>query len=116
MSERNIKAFLYDIIDHMEKAEKFVKGMEFEEFVKHEITIFATIRALEVIGEATKNIPDEIRVKYSDIPWRGMAGMRDKLIHFYFGIDYELVWKVVKNDIPQTRPKIEKILKELSNE
>ncbi len=106
---RNYGLYLKDILDAMEAIETFVEGMSFEEFIKDDKTVSAVIRKFEIIGEATKGVPDEIRQKYSDVPWREMAGMRDKLIHFYFGVDYELVWKTVKNRIPQVKPLIEEV-------
>lgn len=73
------------------------------------------IRALEVIGEAAKKIPTEIKKKYPQIPWKKMAGMRDKLIHEYFGVNIKVVWKTIKKDVPELKPKIEKMLKEINN-
>jgi len=71
------------------------------------------VRKLEIIGEATKNIPKLIRQKYKELPWSDMAGMRDKIAHFYFGIDYEIVWKVIKERLPEIKPVIQKILNEM---
>jgi len=73
----------------------------------------AVIRKFEIIGEASKHIPEEIKQKYLDIPWREMAGFRDKLIHFYFGIKHELVWNTIKMELPELKEKIERMLDEL---
>ncbi len=71
---------------------------------------FAVIRALEIIGEASKRLPDGLRVRYTEIPWKGMAGMRDRIIHGYDNVDYQIVWEVVKKDIPAIKPLIQKVL------
>ena len=103
---RNYKLYFRDISNAMESIETFVEGMDFEEFKKDDKTSSAVIRKFEIIGEATKQIPEEIRQKYPQVPWKEMAGMRDRLIHFYFGIDYKLVWKTIKKRIPQVKPLI----------
>ncbi len=109
---RDYKLFVKDMLDCINKIEGFVKDISYDDFIEDDKTSSAVVRKLEVIGEATKNIPKEIRQKYKELPWRDMAGMRDKVIHFYFGVDYEVVWKVVKERLPEIRPYIEKIIKE----
>lgn len=89
---RNHSLYLKDILTAITSIEEFVKGMDFDEFRKDDKTSSAVIRKFEIIGEATKKIPESLKKKYPEIPWKEMAGMRDKLIHFYFGIDYKLVW------------------------
>ena len=113
---REYEDYLNDISDAIKKIEIFIKGLEFDDFKKDDKTKFAVIRALEIIGEATKNIPDEIRNKHPKIPWKDMAGMRDVLIHGYFGVDEEIVWLTIKEKIPEIKPKIESIIKKLSDE
>ncbi len=75
-------------------------------------TINAVVRSLEVIGEAAKKMPDSMKKKYPEIPWKRMTGMRDKLIHEYFGIDLEIVWEVVNTELPPIKPLIQKVLEE----
>ncbi len=89
---RDYRIYLQDIAAAMASIEKFIEGMNFEAFQADDKTASAVMRKLEIIGEATKQVPQEVRDKYPQVPWREMAGMRDKLIHFYFGVDYSLVW------------------------
>lgn len=111
--KRNYALFIKDILECINKIEKFIENINFDEFVKDDKTSSAVIRKLEVIGEATKNIPKSIQEKYNQVPWKDMAKMRNKIIHFYFGVDYEIVWKVVKERLPKIKPILETILKEL---
>jgi len=111
--KREIGDYIEDIIEAMDAAMEFVKDMSYDEFVKDTKTIYATIRSLEVIGEATKNISDDVRKIYPEIPWRKMAGMRDKVIHEYFGVRLERTWEAIKKDIPYLKPLFEKILIDL---
>ena len=108
--KREIGDYIEDILEAMTNAIEFTKDMSYEKFVKDTKTVYAVIRAIEIIGEAVKNVPEDIRKKYPDIPWRSMAGMRDKVIHAYFGVKIERVWEVVKRDIPNLKPK--KMLRE----
>ena len=91
--------YIEDIIGAMNDALSFVKDMEYDVFLRDKKTIYAINRALEIIGEATKNIPASVKNRYPQIPWKKMAGMRDKVIHEYFGVDLKRVWRTVKKDI-----------------
>jgi uncharacterized protein with HEPN domain len=113
---REYEDYLRDLLDAIEKTQQFIQDLEFEDFKQDDKTKFAIIRALEIIGEATKHISEDFRKKYPEVPWKDMAGMRDVLIHDYFGIDEETVWITVKEKIPQLKPSIEEILSKLSDE
>ena len=106
-------SFIKDILNAMKEIEEFVDRMEFDEFCNDDKTRSAVTWQLHIVGEATKNIPKEIRTKYKEIPWNDMARTRDKISRFYFGINYKIVWKVIKEELPEIKPKIEQILKEL---
>uniref|UniRef100_A0A7J3M3C7 DUF86 domain-containing protein n=1 Tax=Archaeoglobus fulgidus TaxID=2234 RepID=A0A7J3M3C7_ARCFL len=109
---REFLDYVEDIVEAMKDAMSFVEGMDYEDFAKDKRTAYAVIRAIEVIGEAVKKVPISVRKRYPEIPWKEMAGMRDKVIHEYFGVDLRIIWKTVKEDIPNLRPLFEKILKD----
>ena len=111
--KRDYKLFVRDILDCINKIQEFIGNMAFEDFFEDDKTSSAVVRKLEIIGEATKNIPIEIRENYKELPWSEMAKMRDKIMHFYFGVDYEIVWKVIKERLPEIKDEIIKILKDL---
>lgn len=112
---RDGSLYLRDILAAIESIEAFVEDMDFESFRDDDKTTSAVIRKFEIIGEASKNVPAHIKEQYPSIPWKEMAGMRDRLIHFYFGIDYKLVWETIKNRMPTIKPLISQILKDLES-
>lgn len=107
---RNHSLYLKDILEAMEAIEQFVADMNYESFSKNDMVSSAVIRKFEIIGEAAKALHDSIKQEDPEIPWREMAGMRDKLIHFYFGVKHELVWQTIKDVIPQVKPQIQRLL------
>lgn len=109
---RDLRDYVKDILDAAGKSVDFVEGMTFEEFSHDDKTVYAVVRALEVVGEAVKNLPGEYKAKYLTIPWKDLAGMRDKLIHSYFGVDLKRVWLTVTEDIPLLRPEFERMARE----
>ena len=111
--KRRVGLYIKDIVEYMERAEEHVKVLSHEQFLNDRKTCDAVIRCIEVMGEATKNIPDDIRSKYPSIPWRDIAGMSDKPITGYFIVDSEEVWLAVKEDIPKLKPLIRDVLEDL---
>jgi uncharacterized protein with HEPN domain len=103
------KAYLKGILDAISDIEAFITNINETEFYKNKEKKYAVVRALEMIGEAAKNLSKELRSKHKEIPWKEIAGMRDKLIHWYFGIKWELVWETVKNKIPELKNQLLKI-------
>ncbi|OHB76849.1 MAG: hypothetical protein A2Z25_22685 [Planctomycetes bacterium RBG_16_55_9] len=99
MKDREIRDYINDLIEACEDILAFTEGMSYSDFINDKRTINAVVRSLEVIGEATKKLPVSLKDHYPKVPWKQMAGMRDKLIHEYFGIDKQMVWKVVKEHI-----------------
>ena len=102
--------YVKDTLEAIEKARQFIEGMGYDEFSRDDKTVYAAIRALEIVGEASKKIPQEVKDHYQEIPWREIAGMRDKLIHDYFGVNLVVVWKAVSEDLPQIEPLLRRLL------
>ena len=113
--DRNIKIYLKDIIVAIEAIEKFVKDLDFAEIKNNDLISSEVIRKFELIGEAAKNIPKEITEKYPEIPWKVLVAFRDKLIHFYFGIKYDIVWETIKSKLPELKENIKRIMEGFEN-
>ena len=109
---RDYRLYLKDILAAIESIESFVTGMHLAAFEADDKTASAVLRKFEVIGEAAKQIPDDVRQRHPGAPWKEMAGMRDRLIHFYFGVNHRLVWKTIQEDLPAAKAQIQRILKE----
>ena len=107
---RSVREYLKHIRDEISYLESESTGINKTKFLGDETRKRAFVRSIEVIGEATKNIPEDLRDEYPQIQWRAIAGMRDRLIHSYFGIDYDIVWDVLRNHIPAMAETIDAIL------
>ncbi|MBN1620839.1 DUF86 domain-containing protein [candidate division WOR-3 bacterium] len=105
--------FLEHILESIELIQKYTQNLSFDSFLASQSIQDSVIRRLEIIGEAAKNIPDDVRKIQPEIEWNKITGMRDVLIHHYFGVDLKLTWNVIQKDIPQLKPSVEKLLKKL---
>lgn len=114
--QKDPKIFLIHILESIEWINKGVNGLSKDKFINNVLVQDAVIRRLEIIGEAVKNLPVALKKKYPDIPWQKISGLRDKLIHGYFGIDVELVWEIVKKDLPPFKNQIEEMLRKSSTD
>jgi uncharacterized protein with HEPN domain len=110
MSKRKPDVYLQDILESIEHIQKFLDGVSEDEFYENVEKQDAVLRRLEIIGEAVKHLPEEIRENHPDIPWRQIAGMRDIIIHEYFGITLDMVWVVATEDILDLKSKVEEII------
>lgn len=110
MTKRNYKMFIEDILESIGKIESYIKGLNFKEFTTKGMVVDAVIRNLEIIGEASRNIPDEMRERNPEIPWKKMVGLRNIATHAYFGVDLEIIWEIITKNLPETKNQIRKTL------
>jgi uncharacterized protein with HEPN domain len=107
VSPKNWRFRIEDIIEALDRIFQYVQGLDYNSWLKDQKTIDAVIRNLEIIGEAAANVPQEIQDQYTDIPWYQMKGMRNILIHEYFGVDNEVIWKTIQEDLPILKTKMQ---------
>ncbi len=115
MSERADRNFLSDLQEAIRRIEVYTEGMAYQTFLEDTRTQDAVIRNLEIIGEATKNLSKDLRERHPYVPWKGMAGVRDRLIHHYFGVNLDIVWQIVTDELPKVASQLESILREENN-
>ena len=113
MFKRNWRLFINDILECIERIEKYVSGLSYDDFIKDDKTKDAVVRNLEIIGEVANQIPVDIRKRYKDIPWAQIVGLRHRLIHGYFVIDYDIVWNIIDKEMPDLKIRMKKIFKGL---
>jgi uncharacterized protein with HEPN domain len=111
---RDTSIYIKDIVAAIDSIGQFIEGIDFRQFCKDDKTSSAVMQKLQIIGEAVKNVPPDIKQRYGDIPWKQMAGMRDKLIHQYFRIKMDLLWETIRNDLPRLRIPLLEILDDIN--
>ena len=109
MSKREPILLLEDIIESIQKIKIYTSGLSLADFLKDDKTIDAVIRNFEIIGEASNRIPDEIRDKFQLVNWHRIRGFRNRIVHDYMGIDYEIVWEIIEKDLEELKNKIQEI-------
>jgi uncharacterized protein with HEPN domain len=109
MSKREDVEFLADVKEAVLRINAYIEDLSYEQFLEDKKTQDAVVRNLEIIGEAAKNVSDELKNKFPQIPWKDLAPVRDKLIHHYFGVNFDIVWNIVKQELPDVLSHLEEI-------
>jgi uncharacterized protein with HEPN domain len=112
MSKRNWKLFIEDILESIELIKQYVEKMKIDNFKEDRKTIDAVVRNLEIIGEASRYVSEEIKQKYPKVDWKGVSGLRNRIAHEYFGLSVEIIWEIITKELPSLKKEIEQILKE----
>ena len=113
MKKRAPNLYVHDMLDVINKIEKYIDNLTYEDFTQQGMLIDAILRNLEVFGEAAKGIPDNIKEEYPDIPWKRIIGLRNIVIHGYFGVDLENIWEIISKNIPEVKPAVVKLSQEI---
>jgi len=107
---RSYILYLEDMLEAIHRIQDYTKGLSFQEFTSSKLRTDAVIRNLEIIGEASKNVPDKLKKRYPGIPWRSMYGLRNYIVHEYFGIDFDNIWKIIVDELPENARDLKKII------
>ncbi len=110
MTKKNPAIFIEHILENINKIESFSKNITREILSKDKLRQYAIVRAIEIIGEAIKNLPSSFKKRYPQVPWKNIVGTRDKLIHHYFGVDLNIIWEIIEKEIPKLKKEIEEII------
>jgi uncharacterized protein with HEPN domain len=110
MSKRFWKLFVEDVLESLTRIGNYTENMDFEDFRADRKTIDAVVRNFEIIGEASRSIPNEIKEKYENVDWKGIIGLRNRIAHEYFGISTTIIWHILKEELPPLKPIMEQIL------
>ena len=111
MSKRPVANLLADMVEAIEKIRRYVQGMDLDAFIEDERTSDAVVRNLEIIGEAAARLPEEFTGSHASIPWAQIVGLRNRIVHGYFGIDLSLVWNIITHDIPPLHAQLQNLLR-----
>lgn len=109
-AKREYILYLEDMLQSMERIEEYLGELDFQEFQLNHLVVDAIVRNFEIIGEAAKNVPQNVQENYTELPWRKMYALRNLIAHEYFGIDYEMIWEIAKNNLPQNKADLIKVL------
>jgi uncharacterized protein with HEPN domain len=112
MSKRDWKLLFEDILESIGRIEKYTEGIHRDEFIGNQMIVDAVVRNIEIIGEASKNVPDAIRERYTDIPWKKLNGIRNRIVHAYFGVDTSIIWVIIENELASLKESIARALQE----
>ncbi len=113
MSKRDVRLFLADMLESIEKIERYTRGLNFEQFAANDLVVDAVVRNLEIIGEAARRIPEALRQRYPDVPWRRVVGLRNVVVHEYFDVDLGIVWTIVRENLPTLKEFLRNMLADL---
>jgi uncharacterized protein with HEPN domain len=110
---RDYGLYIDDILEAVKNIEEYVSGLDYDEFTQDRKTVDAVLRNFKILGEAAKHVPERIRTRYPDVPWKAMAGMQDKLIHEYFGVRFDVIWETIKERLPELKRVITNVLEDM---